>query len=150
MDFYHPKNPSEGGSIYKHHVPWKCKFAGTEGMHPLRRLTFVGMGSWTPKVPELPRAWGYNWATRPQGDINSGNWPSSLGVGYKARDLTLENLLLRNLRNDLSEKAKTHKWLQCWWKKKRECITNAAAVVWSNTKLMINNPWMKKERIWNY
>jgi hypothetical protein len=55
--------------------------------------TFVGTGSDTPEVPESPSAWEYNWATRPQGDINSGAWPSMLGVGRKASDLTLEKLI---------------------------------------------------------
>jgi len=48
------------------------------------------MGSGTPEVPELPSAWGYNWATQPQRDIISGDWPSRLGVGRKASDLTVE------------------------------------------------------------
>jgi hypothetical protein len=93
--------------------------------------TFVRTGSVTPEVPELPSAYGYNWATRSQGDINSGDWPSRLEVGRKARDLTLENIacyeisdknrqvdLSKNWKelaidrkawNDLSEKVKTHK-----------------------------------------
>jgi hypothetical protein len=41
--------------------------------------TFVGTGSGAPEVPELPSAWVYNWATRPQGGINSGDCPSRLG-----------------------------------------------------------------------
>jgi hypothetical protein len=52
----------------------------------------VGTGSVAPEVPELPSAWGYSWATRPNGDINSGDWSSRLGVGRKASDLTLENI----------------------------------------------------------
>jgi hypothetical protein len=71
----------------------------------------MGMGSGAPEVPELPSAWGYNWANRPQGDINSGEWSSRLGVGRKASDLTLENTSCYELSNksDLSEKAKIHK-----------------------------------------
>jgi hypothetical protein len=61
---------------------------------------YVGTVSGTPEVPALPSAWRYNWATRPQGDINSGGWPPRLGVGRKVSDLTLENLLLRNLRQE--------------------------------------------------
>jgi hypothetical protein len=57
-----------------------------------QRPTFVGTGSGTPEVPELPSAWGYNWAIRPQGDINSGDWPSRFGIGRKVSDLTLENI----------------------------------------------------------
>jgi uncharacterized protein (DUF2235 family) len=70
--------------------------------------TFVGTGSGTPEVPELPSAW-------PQGDINSGDWLSRLGVGRKASSLTLENTSCYEISNksDLSEKAKTHKGLQC-------------------------------------
>jgi hypothetical protein len=60
---------------------------------PPQGPTFVGTGSGAPEVPELPSARGYNWATRPQGDINSGDWPSRMGVGSKASDLTLENLI---------------------------------------------------------
>jgi hypothetical protein len=52
----------------------------------------VGTGSGAPEVPELPSAWGYRWASRPHGYINSGDWSSSLGVGRKASDLTLENI----------------------------------------------------------
>jgi hypothetical protein len=76
--------------------------------------TFVGTGSVTPEVPELPSAWGYNWATWPQGDTDSGEWPSRLGVGRKASDLTLEKLIATKSQtrtagwSDLSEKAKTH------------------------------------------
>jgi hypothetical protein len=67
----------------------------------------VGTGSDAPKVLELPCAWGYSWATRPQGDINSGDWSSRLGVGRKASDLTLENISCcevsnRDSRMDLS------------------------------------------------
>jgi len=71
----------------------------------------VGTGSGAPEVPELPSARGYNWATRPQGDINSGDWPSRLGVGRKASDLTLENTSCYEISNksDLSEKAKLTK-----------------------------------------
>jgi hypothetical protein len=75
--------------------------------------TFVGTGSGAPEVPELPSAWEYNWATRPQRDINSWDWPSWLGVGRKTSDPTLENTscyLISN-KSDLSEKAKTHKGL---------------------------------------
>jgi hypothetical protein len=32
-----------------------------------------GTESGTPEVPELPSAWRYNWATRHQGNINSGD-----------------------------------------------------------------------------
>jgi hypothetical protein len=49
----------------------------------------VGTGS---GARELPSAWGYSWATRSQGDINSGDWSSRFGVGRKASDLTLENI----------------------------------------------------------
>jgi hypothetical protein len=75
--------------------------------------TFVGTGSGAPEIPELPSAWGYTWATWPQGDINSGDWPSRLGVGHKASNLTLENTYCYEISNksDLSEKAKTHKGL---------------------------------------
>jgi hypothetical protein len=73
----------------------------------------VGTGSGAPEVPELPTAWGYNWATLPQGDINSGDWPSRLGVGRKASDLILENTSWYEIskRVDLSEKAKILKGL---------------------------------------
>jgi hypothetical protein len=37
------------------------------------RAYIVGTGSGAPEVPELPSAWGYSWATRRQGDINSGD-----------------------------------------------------------------------------
>jgi hypothetical protein len=49
----------------------------------------------------------------PQGDINSGDWPSRLGVGRKVSDFTLENTSCYEISNksDLSEKAKTHKGL---------------------------------------
>jgi hypothetical protein len=50
------------------------------------------MGSGAPEVPELPTAWGYSWVTQHQGDINSEDWSSRLGVGRKASDLTLENI----------------------------------------------------------
>lgn len=30
-------------------------------------LIFVSMESGTPEAPELPSAWGYNWATLPLG-----------------------------------------------------------------------------------
>jgi hypothetical protein len=75
--------------------------------------TFVGTGSGAPKVPELHSAQGYNWATRPQGDINYGYWPSRFRVGHKASDLILENTSCCEVSNksDLSEKAKTHKGL---------------------------------------
>jgi hypothetical protein len=46
--------------------------------------TFVGTGSGAPEVPELPSARGYSRATQPQGDINSGDWSSRLGVGRRA------------------------------------------------------------------
>jgi hypothetical protein len=73
----------------------------------------VGSGNGAPEVPELPSAWGYNWATRPQGDINSVVCTSRLGVGRKASDLTLENTSCYEISNksDLSKKAKTHKRL---------------------------------------
>jgi hypothetical protein len=46
--------------------------------------TFVGTGSGAPEVPELPSARWYSRATRPHGDINSGDWYSRLGVGRRA------------------------------------------------------------------
>jgi hypothetical protein len=52
----------------------------------------VGTVSGDPEVHELPTACGYSWATRPQGDLNSGDWSSKLGVGRKASYLTLENI----------------------------------------------------------
>jgi hypothetical protein len=75
--------------------------------------TFVGTGSGAPEIPELPSSRVCRRVTRPQGDINSGDWPSRLGVGGKARDLTLENTSCYEISNksDLSEKAKTHKGL---------------------------------------
>jgi hypothetical protein len=57
------------------------------------------MGSDTPEVPELPSAWGYNWATPHQGEINSVDWPSRLGVGHKASNLTLENIYHYKISN---------------------------------------------------
>jgi hypothetical protein len=68
----------------------------------------VGTGSSPPEVPELPSAWEYNRATRPQGDLNSGDWPSRLGVGCKTSDITLENTSCYEISNksDLSEEAK--------------------------------------------
>jgi hypothetical protein len=70
--------------------------------------TFVDKGSETALVPELLGAWGYNWATQPEGDINSGHWPSRIVVGLKASDLTLENTYCyeisdKNCRMDLSK-----------------------------------------------
>jgi hypothetical protein len=47
---------------------------------------YVGTGSGAPEVPELPSSWGYSRATRPQGDINSGDWSSTLGVGRRANN----------------------------------------------------------------
>jgi hypothetical protein len=72
--------------------------------------TYVGTGSGAPEVPDLHSAWGYNWATRPQGDIHSTDWPSRLDVGRKASDLTLENTSCYEISNKsyLSEKAKIH------------------------------------------
>jgi hypothetical protein len=43
-----------------------------------------GTGSGAPEVPDPPIARGYSRATRPQGDINSGDWSSRLGVGCRA------------------------------------------------------------------
>jgi hypothetical protein len=64
-------------------------------------------------LPELHIAWGYNWATWPQGDISSGDWISRLGVGSKASDLALENTSCYEIsdKSYLAEKAKTHKGL---------------------------------------
>jgi hypothetical protein len=66
--------------------------------------TFVGTRSGAPEVPELPSAWGYNWDTRPKVNINSGDWPSRLGLGHKASDLILENISCYEISNksDLS------------------------------------------------
>jgi hypothetical protein len=44
----------------------------------------VGTGSGASEVPEPPSARGYSRDTRPQGDINSGDWSSRLGVGRRA------------------------------------------------------------------
>jgi hypothetical protein len=33
----------------------------------------------------LPNSWGYNWATLFSGKINTGIWPSTLGVHKKLR-----------------------------------------------------------------
>jgi hypothetical protein len=52
-------------------------------------LIFVSTGSGTPEVPKLPSAWGYNWATLPPGDINTGVHPSRLRVGRGADNPTL-------------------------------------------------------------
>jgi hypothetical protein len=73
----------------------------------------VRTGRGAPEVPEIPNASGYDWAIRPQGDINSGDWPSKLAVRRKASDLTLENTYCYEISNksDLSGKAKTHKVL---------------------------------------
>jgi hypothetical protein len=71
--------------------------------------TFVDTGSGALEVPELPSAWGHNWVTQAQGDINPGHWPSRLGVGHKASDLTLENTSCYEISNksDLSEMPKS-------------------------------------------
>jgi hypothetical protein len=78
----------------------------------------VGMGSGIPEVPELLSDWRYNWATRLQGDINSGDWPSRFGGGgvwHKTSDLIsnknsqLDLAMDRKAWSDLFEKAKTHK-----------------------------------------
>jgi hypothetical protein len=37
-----------------------------------------------------PGTWGYEWATMSLGEINIEIWPSRLGVGYKADDLTVK------------------------------------------------------------
>jgi hypothetical protein len=66
----------------------KLKFTSNGERRAPHGPTFVGMGNGTPEVPELPSAQGYNWATRPLRDINSGDWPSRLGVGREASDLT--------------------------------------------------------------
>jgi hypothetical protein len=58
-----------------------------------------GPRSGAPEVPGLPSAWGHNWATWPQGDINSGEWPSRLRIGCKASDPTL---LLQNLKQEIT------------------------------------------------
>jgi hypothetical protein len=42
---------------------------------------------------------GYNWAIRPQGDINSGDWPSRLGAGWKASDLTVQSTSCYEISN---------------------------------------------------
>jgi hypothetical protein len=47
-------------------------------------VRIVGTGSGAPEVPEPPSARGYSRATRPQGDIHSGDWSSRLGVGRRA------------------------------------------------------------------
>jgi hypothetical protein len=41
--------------------------------------TFAGTGNGTPEVPELPSAWGYNWATQPPGGYKF--WGLALQVG---------------------------------------------------------------------
>jgi hypothetical protein len=41
------------------------------------------------EVPELPSVQGYNWATLSLGGINTEAWPSKLGVGREADNLTL-------------------------------------------------------------
>jgi hypothetical protein len=91
---------------------WK-NYALVSFVLPPQGTTFVGMGSGAAKVPELSSAWGYNWATQLQADINSGDWPSRLGVGCKASDPTLENTSCYEISNksDLSEKANIHKGL---------------------------------------
>jgi hypothetical protein len=72
-----------------------CHFLSPQGP------TFVDTGRGAPEVSELPSARGYNWATRLQEDINSGHWPSRFGVGFKARDLTLENTSCYEMSNKI-------------------------------------------------
>jgi hypothetical protein len=36
-----------------------------------------------------PSAWGYNWATLSLGEMNTGTWPSKLGVGLETDELAL-------------------------------------------------------------
>jgi hypothetical protein len=65
------------------------------------------------EVPELPSVRRYSCVTRPQGDMNYGDWPYRLGVGRKASKLILKNTFYYEISNksNLSEKAKTHKGL---------------------------------------
>jgi hypothetical protein len=53
-------------------MPYKLQIVYSIIIIPPQGPTFVGTGIGGPEVPELPSAWGYNWATRPQGDVNSG------------------------------------------------------------------------------
>jgi hypothetical protein len=48
----------------------------------------MGTGSGTPKVPELPSAQEYSWATLSSGVINTETWSSRLGVGRGANSAT--------------------------------------------------------------
>jgi hypothetical protein len=58
---------------------------------------FVGMGIVAPEVPEVLSARGYSQATRPHGDINSGDWSTRLGVGRRDNNRApLKYLLFRN------------------------------------------------------
>jgi hypothetical protein len=67
------------------------------------------MGSGTPEVHELPIVWGYSWATWPQGDINSGDWSSRLGVGHRANNPALLKMYCsetqRNMPDGFEEKT---------------------------------------------
>jgi hypothetical protein len=97
--------------LYHHFLPSPPPLSTCILPEPPQGPTFVGMRSGAPEVPELPSSWGYNWATWPQGDINSGDWPSRLGVGRKASNLILENTCCYEISNksDLPDKPKSTK-----------------------------------------
>jgi hypothetical protein len=56
-------------------------------------------------------AWGYNWAALSLGDINTETWYSRLGVGHKADDLVLKNIITAKFKEvkTRSNLAKTSK-----------------------------------------
>jgi hypothetical protein len=60
------------------------EFCGQEGLSLPSGVHIVGTGSGAPEVPEPPSARGYSRATRPQGEINSWDLSSRLGVGRRA------------------------------------------------------------------
>jgi hypothetical protein len=73
-------------------IYWASKHTTLSGDH------ICGYGKWRSRGYWATQCLGYTWATHPQGHINSGDWPSRLGVGRKASDLSLENPLLWNFK----------------------------------------------------
>jgi hypothetical protein len=75
---------------------WASKHTTLSGAH------ICGYGKWRYRGYWATQCLGYNWATHPQGHINSGDWPSRLGVGRKASDLSLEKPLVMKFQTTVT------------------------------------------------
>jgi hypothetical protein len=79
-------------------------------VHLLVEFIFLSIryGKWHSQGTSATQYLGYNWATQPQGYVNSGDWPSRLGVGLRPVTLPWKTHLAMKSQTSLRKSKPTN------------------------------------------